>query len=70
MATRHTPWQALMQREVSRKEFLGLMGLGALILLNLEPILQLFGKVHTDATNSQSGYGSSVYGGERRVLER
>lgn len=54
-----------MQREVSRKEFLGLMGLGALILLNLEPILQLFGKIHTNAASVQAGYGTSVYGGTK-----
>lgn len=64
--TRHL--QELMEREVSRKEFLRYVGVAFLsvigvsnIIKNLNQPLQLPNSQHT-ATKEVSGYGMSAYG--------
>lgn len=49
---------ALMQKEMTRKEFLGAIGLGVVSILGFSSILRfLFGK----GQQQQTGYGSSNY---------
>jgi hypothetical protein len=61
MSTIQTRWQSLLKRNMSRKEFLGLLGLAALIVLNIEPLLRLFGKSGHPPVDD--GYGSTGYSG-------
>ncbi len=59
------PITALLQKEMSRKEFLATMGFGMASVLGFSTILRLFsGKSVTDHLNRHvgSGYGSSPYG--------
>lgn len=56
----------LMQKEMTRKEFLTTMGFGVASVLGFSSVLKmLFGKgeQHFHASSSSMGYGSSVYGG-------
>jgi hypothetical protein len=57
--------QGLLQKEVSRKEFLGLLALGIGSIFGMEHIIKLLtGKSLTNhKLLSQDGYSSSVYGG-------
>lgn len=60
------PFQKLMQREMTRKEFLGAIGMAALIVLNIEPIIRLFTGSSSHATTTNYGYDSGIYGGNKR----
>ncbi len=52
----------IMQKEMTRKEFIGTIGFGLASLFGLASILRLvFGK----GTRTASGYGASSYGGGR-----
>jgi hypothetical protein len=54
---------ALMQKEVSRKEFLTLSGLAVASVMGVGSIVKLVtGKSLTTGHNSAHGYGSSAYG--------
>ena len=56
----------LMQKEMSRKEFLATIGLGVASIFGFSAILKmLFGKGEQNQTSS-AGYGSSAYGGQKR----
>ncbi len=53
----------LMQKEVSRKEFLGMSGLALASVFGLGSALKLLtGKSLSGNHHSNSGYGSSPYG--------
>lgn len=55
------PLQTLMQKEMTRKEFLGTLGLGLVSLLGFSSVLHLLnGK--SQAHSQKGGYGSSTYG--------
>lgn len=53
-----------MEKEMSRKEFLGLLSFGLASLFGLSTILRLLGH-KSPLHDSPSGYGSNVYGGSR-----
>ncbi|HKR81468.1 MAG TPA: hypothetical protein VJR27_00510 [Candidatus Saccharimonadales bacterium] len=55
----------IMQKEMTRKEFIGTLGFGLASIFGLSSILRfVFGK--GDARNNASlGYGSNVYGGRK-----
>jgi hypothetical protein len=57
----------LMEKEVSRKEFLGMLGLAAASIFGFGTLLKLLtGKsleTHGALANNRLGYGSSLYGG-------
>jgi hypothetical protein len=54
----------LIQREVTRKEFLATLGFGVLSIMGLGSIMKLLsGKGSSLKHNVSSGYGSSPYGG-------
>jgi len=59
-----TPLQELLLRDVSRKEFIATLGLGALSIFGLSTIIRFLTGHHMSAgrQESQSGYGSSAYG--------
>lgn len=52
--------QHILQKEMSRKEFLVMVGLGLATLVGLSSLLQMLGKRNPWQS---SGYGSSSYGG-------
>lgn len=51
----------LMQKEVSRKEFLGMGGLAVVSIFGASSIVKLLSG-HSLLTSRRSGYGSSSYG--------
>jgi hypothetical protein len=53
----------LLQKEMSRKDFLATIGFGIASVFGLGTLLRLLG--HRDQLSS-SGYGSSSYGGHKR----
>jgi hypothetical protein len=58
----------LMQKEMSRKEFLATMGLGVASVLGFSTILKLLFNKGEQHRTSNVGYGSSVYGGHKSSL--
>lgn len=59
------PIQALMQKEMTRKEFLATLGFGAATVLGFSSLLNLLGKKNPfDARAQQFGYGGGAYGGK------
>ena len=59
------PKFGFMQKEVSRGEFLSLIGLSILSILGLETLLGLITGKSFDVRHMVSGYGSSTYGKKR-----
>jgi hypothetical protein len=64
------PIDTLLQKEMSRKEFLATLGFGLASIMGFSTLIHLFtGKSfnsHLDQQNQVShGYGSSVYGGNK-----
>ncbi len=59
------PIQALMQKEMTRKEFIATLGFGAATVLGLSSVLNMLGhgKKNPFQGNQSLGYGSSAYGG-------
>ena len=60
----NTRWNALLQRPVTRKQFLRAIGGGALVVLNLEGIARLL--QHADGSHHppvSSGYSGGAYSG-------
>ena len=58
----------LMQKEMTRKEFLATVGFGVATLFGLSALIKLLtGKENHLQQNGKSlGYGGGAYGGERR----
>jgi Trp operon repressor len=54
----------LMQKEMSRKELLGIVGFGIASIFGLSTILRMLGKGPQHANH---GYGSSSYGGRKEA---
>ena len=63
------PLDAIMQKEMDRKEFLTTVGFGLASLLGFSTVMQLLGRSnHSTLFGSQSvgqGYGASAYGGNK-----
>jgi hypothetical protein len=65
------PIDAILQKEMSRKEFLATLGFGLASIMGFSTLLHLLtGKSfnsHLSQNNSavRNGYGSSVYGGSK-----
>jgi hypothetical protein len=58
--------QNLLKKEVSRKEFLGILGLATISILGFSHILNLLtGKSLANHKSFQEGYGSAVYSGKK-----
>lgn len=61
----------LLQREMTRKEFMATLGFGAATLMGFGSIVRLLTGTHTTSATPQhgttaTGYGASVYGGRPR----
>jgi len=57
---------ALTQKEVTRKEFLGISGLAIASVFGFGTIIKLVtGKSLTNHGSSMAGYGSNAYGGSK-----
>ena len=56
----------LMQKEMTRKEFLATLGFGAATVMGFSTILELLGKNNPLKHNTASlhGYGNGAYGGK------
>lgn len=64
----NAPLSTLMQKEVSRGEFLSVIGLAAASILGMDVLLKLLtGKSLEQHTRNKSslGYGAASYGGTR-----
>lgn len=62
------PIQKLMQKEVSRKEFLATLGFGVASIFGLSALLRLLGHqspLHHLTNDQTSGYSSGAYGGSK-----
>lgn len=62
------PINALMEKEVTRKEFLAMLGFGVASVLGFSNILNFLNGKHLENHTSHSstvGYGSMPYGGGR-----
>jgi hypothetical protein len=60
------PIDHLIQKEMSRKEFLATMGFGLASIMGFSTIIHLFtGKslTHHGVTATRAGFGSGAYGG-------
>jgi len=58
--------QELLQKEMTRKEFLATVGFGFASILGFSTILKLLGKENPlHKTNSPLGYGVGSYGGRK-----
>lgn len=59
---------SLMQKEMTRKEFLVTLGFGMAALFGLSALMHLVtGKENPLGQNKSVGYGSSTYGGIRKT---
>lgn len=54
---------ALMQKEMTRKQFLATMGFGVVSIFGFSTIVQLLTGKHFSAQHVSKGYGSTAYGG-------
>jgi hypothetical protein len=59
--------QTLMQKEISRKEFLGIVGLAALSIFGFSHIVKLLTGKSLDTHHFLDGYSGSVYGGRKKL---
>ncbi|HSD55644.1 MAG TPA: hypothetical protein VLA92_00665 [Candidatus Saccharimonadales bacterium] len=62
--------QDLMQKEMSRKEFLATLGFGVATIFGLSSLLQLLGKqnpLEQQQRQNSLGYGGGAYGGQKRA---
>jgi hypothetical protein len=59
------PLETLMQKEMTRKEFLTTVAFGTATILGLGGILKFFGKGNNGQQVS-AGYGMSAYGGSKK----
>lgn len=55
----------LMQRKVSRREFLSYVGAGILAIVGVTSFLKTLGVNKSTSTNRHTGYGSGPYGGKK-----
>lgn len=66
--------QSLLEQEVSRKEFLGLIGAGILAVAGVSSLLKNLGLeklVKNQGTSSPSvGYGGDAYGGNKSTSDK
>jgi hypothetical protein len=59
--------QDLFQKEMSRKEFLGIIGLAICSVLGMETILKLLTGKSLAGHRIMQGYSNGDYGGNRRT---
>ncbi|HEU4914790.1 MAG TPA: hypothetical protein VFT16_05325 [Candidatus Saccharimonadales bacterium] len=55
----------IMQKEMTRKEFLATLGFGVATIFGFSSLLQMLGKQNPLQQSSQYGYGGGTYGGHK-----
>lgn len=55
----------LMQKEMTRKEFLATLGFGVATIMGLSTLLTLLGKKNPLTDHADLGYGAGSYGGRK-----
>jgi hypothetical protein len=65
MARMQTNVQELLQKEISRKEFLTIAGLGVLSVFGFEPLVKFLTGKSLARQQLDDDYGSSAYGGTK-----
>ena len=66
MSALQTNLQGLLQKEVSRKEFLTILGLAAISILGFGHIVKLLTGKSLETHHLVNGYGSTVYSGTKK----
>lgn len=66
MGNINTQLQQLLQKEMSRREFLTTLGLGVLSIVGFSALLQALGKSDSRSVQPSLGYGSNFYGGRKQ----
>lgn len=61
------PIETLMQKEMTRKEFLAALGFGAASVFGFASVLKLMGKSSPLQQQAGVGYGASAYGGGQKT---
>lgn len=56
----------VMQKELSRREFLSYIGAGILAVIGVTGLLKSLG-LHTPQPKSTMGYGGGAYGGQKKL---
>lgn len=62
--------KSLLEKEMDRKEFLKLIGMGLVAVTGITSLLKTFSALNSDSSSSTSssfGYGSSPYGGGKNT---
>lgn len=60
----------LLQKELTRKQFLGVVGAGAFSMIGLSALLPSFGESVKRVPSRSSGYGSGIYVTAKRGKSR
>jgi Trp operon repressor len=55
----------LMEKEMTRKEFLATLGFGVATIMGFSTLLQLLGKKNPLHQHASYGYGGGAYGGHK-----
>ncbi len=58
------PLDSLLQREMTRKEFLSVLGLGITSILGFSSVWRLFFAKHDAPATNAKDYGAKPYGGK------
>ena len=58
--------QGLMQKEMSRKEFLATIGLGIVTVMGFSTLVNTLMGSKNNQQQTNAGYGSNPYGGAKR----
>ena len=58
--------QGLMQKEMSRKEFLATIGLGIVTVMGFSTLVNTLMGSKNNQQQANAGYGSNPYGGTKR----
>jgi hypothetical protein len=66
MSVIQTNLQGLLQKEVSRKEFLTIAGLALLSVFGFGTVLKLLTGKSLETHHLVNGYGDTVYGGTKK----
>jgi hypothetical protein len=66
MSAIQTNLQGLLQKEVSRKEFLTIAGLALLSIFGFSTVIKLLTGKSVETHHLLSGYGSTMYGGTKK----
>jgi hypothetical protein len=64
------PIDSIMEKEMTRKEFIAVLGFGVASVLGFSTIIHLLTGKRSPLHHVTMGYGSSVYGGEQKLATK